>query len=70
MRILVPLGIVLTAAGLAGLAYCILEGLRMRRANLPAEAIHARLHQLLAINLASVGGAAIGLGMLLVGLLF
>ena len=70
MKTLVFLGALLTAAGLAGLVYCILQGFRIRRAGLPPEAIHARLHRLLAINLGSVALAALGLALLVAGLLF
>ena len=69
MKFLVLPGLILAAAGLAGLVYCILQGLRIRRANLPPEAIHARLHRLLAVNLGSVALAALGLALLLAGLL-
>ncbi len=62
-------GILMTAAGLAGLGYCVLEGLRIRRAGLPAEEIHRRLHRLLAVNLGSVGLAALGLALVVAGLL-
>jgi hypothetical protein len=70
MKILVLLGVILTAAGLAGLAYCILRGLRIRRAGLPPAAIHTQLHRLLAINLGSVALAGLGLALLVAGLLF
>ena len=62
-------GILMTTAGLAGLGYCVLEGLRIRRAGLPPEEIHRRLHRLLAVNLGSVGLAALGLALLVAGLL-
>jgi hypothetical protein len=70
MKFLVLPGLILTAAALAGLAYCILQGFRIRRASLPPETIHARLHRLLAINLGSVALAALGLTLLVAGLLF
>lgn len=68
MQSLVPLGIVITLAGLGGLGYCIAQGMRIRRANLPPQEIHARLHRLLAVNLGSVGLAALGLAILVMGL--
>ena len=54
MQSLAPIGLVATLLGLAGLP--------------PAE-IHARLHRLLAINLGSVALAALGLAILLAGLM-
>jgi hypothetical protein len=70
MKMLVLLGVLLTIAGLGGLAWCIVQGLRIRRAGLPPETIHARLHRLIALNLGSVALATLGLACLLVGLLF
>lgn len=68
MQSLIPLGIVVTLAGLGGLGYCILQGMRIRSASLPPKEIHARLHRLLAVNLGSVCLAALGLGVLILGL--
>jgi hypothetical protein len=69
MQNLAPLGLVLTFAGLAGLFYCIIKGLHIRRAGLPPSEIHARLHRLLAVNLGSVALAALGLALLVAGLM-
>ena len=69
MQLLAPIGLVLTLAGLAGLAWCIVQGLRVRRAALPPAEIHACLHRMLAINLGSVAVAALGLAALVAGLL-
>ena len=69
MQELALLGLVLTIAGLAGLGYCIVQGLRIRGAALPPAEIHARLHRLLAINLGSVALAGFGLAVLVVGTL-
>jgi hypothetical protein len=69
MQTLAPLGLIVTLAGLAGLGFCIVEGLRIRRARLPPAEIHARLHRLLAVNLGSVALAALGLAILLAGLM-
>jgi hypothetical protein len=69
MQNLALLGLVLTIAGLAGLGWCILQGLRIRRSPLRPEEIYARLHQLLTVNLGSVAVAALGLAILIAGLL-
>jgi hypothetical protein len=69
LQLLVPIGLLLTLAGLGGLGWCILQGLRIRRAALPPAEVHARLHRMLAINLAAVGLAALGLAALVAGLL-
>jgi len=62
-------GLLMALLGLGGLGWCIAQGLRIRRAGLPPAEIHARLHRLLAVNLGSVGLAALGLAILVVGLL-
>lgn len=69
MQKLVLLGLLLTVAGLGGLGWCILQGLGIRRAALPPPEIHARLHRLVAVNLASVALAALGLAALIAGLM-
>jgi hypothetical protein len=69
MQNLAPLGAIVTFAGLVGLGYCIVQGLRIRRAALPPAEIHARLHKLLAINLGSVALAGLGLAILVAGLM-
>ena len=69
MEKLVVLGLLLTIGGLGGLGWCIAQGLRIRRAALPATEIHARLQRLVAINLASVALAALGLALLVAGMM-
>lgn len=69
MPALVVLGSLVTAAGIAGLGYCILAGFRIRKAGLPPAEITARLQKLLAVNLGSVATAALGLAILVAGLM-
>jgi len=69
MPSLALLGLLLALVGLAGLGWCIVQGLRIRKAALPPAEVHARLHRLLAVNLGSVGLAALGLAILVAGLL-
>ena len=69
MQALSLLGLVMSIAGLGGLGWCIAQGLKIRRAGLPPAEIHARLHRMIAINLGSVGLAALGLAVLVAGLL-
>jgi hypothetical protein len=69
MQNLAFLGVVMTLGGLAGLGWCIVQGMRIRRAGLPPAEVHARLHRLVAVNLGSVGLAALGLALLCAGLL-
>jgi hypothetical protein len=68
MIILAYLGGLLVVLGLLGLAHCIREGFRIKaRGGEPSE-IHARLQRLVAVNLGSVGLAALGLGLVVAGL--
>ena len=68
VQILVILGLVLVAASMVGLTYCIREGYRIKRSKLPADVVRARLGRLVAVNLASVATAGLGLAMLVIGL--
>ena len=68
MRSLIVLGVVVTLIGLGGLGWCIARSLAIRGAGLPPAEIQARLHRLIAINLGSVALAALGLAVLVVGL--
>jgi hypothetical protein len=68
MIFLAILGGFMAVLGLFGLGYCIREGYRIKaQGGAPAE-IHARLQRLVAVNLGSVGLAALGLGLVVAGL--
>jgi len=62
-------GIVLTLIGLVGLLYCILTVVRARKAGLEGEEMVAKLHGMVAINMAAVGLSGIGLALVVVGIL-
>jgi hypothetical protein len=62
------LGVSMVAAGLGGLGYCVREGYAIRREKPAAEVATARLRKLVAVNLGSVCLAALGLGVVVVGL--
>ena len=67
MIILIVLGAALVAAGLVGLGYCIWKGVQIRRGQTPPDEARSALNRLLAVNLASVGVAGLGLAMLVIG---
>lgn len=67
---LIAIGILLTLAGLGGLVWCILTARKIQKGEIPEERAHAVLSRLSAINMASLGGAALGLALLLLALLF
>lgn len=66
--LLVILGALMVAAGLGGLAYCVRVGFAIRRDKPAPEIVRDRLQKLVAINLGSVALAALGLGVIVVGL--
>lgn len=67
MILLVILGVVLVVASLIGLGYCIREGFRVRREKPSPEIARSRLQRLVAVNLGSMGLAALGLVCVVVG---
>jgi hypothetical protein len=69
MGFLVVAGLVLVALGLGGLGYCMRAGFAIRAEKPAPEVLRARLHRLVAVNLGSVGLAALGLGCVVAGLL-
>lgn len=67
MQGLILAGTVVTVAGLAGILWCILEALRARRSGLDEAALRARLQRAVLVNFAALGVAAIGLMMIVLG---
>lgn len=69
MAFLVIAGLALVAAGLGGLGYCMRAGFAIRAEKPAPEVLRSRLHRLVAVNLGSVALAALGLGLVVAGLL-
>ena len=69
MEGLIWAGAAVSLAGLAGLVWCILYALRARRAGLGDEALRARLQRAVLVNLAALFVSALGLMMIVVGIL-
>lgn len=67
MRALIIPGIILTVLGLSGLAYCIWKGFSLRKSGRENSDIAPQLQKLIAINFGSLGVAAIGLMLIVVG---
>lgn len=67
--ILVALGAALAAAGLVGLAWCIRLARRVQSGAVPEAEHKAAFARLSAVNMASMGGAMMGLAMVLFGLI-
>lgn len=62
-------GAIITIIGLTGLIYCILKALIAKNAGLKGEELSNELKKLLPINLISLLFSAIGLGLVIVGIL-
>lgn len=69
MDILIPIGSVVAFAGLCGLGYCIWLAYSARRAGLTGEAMQARMQKVVALNMAAMGVSALGLMMVVVGVM-
>ena len=69
METLIWIGALVTLLGLAGLVWCVLIALRAKRAGLDENAMKSRLQRVVAINMAALFLSAIGLMMVVVGIL-
>lgn len=66
---LVYIGAVMALAGLVGLSLCIWRVLQARRAALPDAEMRALLQRVVAVNLAALMLSALGLMVIVIGLL-
>ena len=69
MDILIWIGTAFTLLGVAGLVYCIVLATQARRAGLPDDALRARLQRVVTLNLAALGISAIGLMLVVTGIM-
>lgn len=69
MENLVWIGALVTLAGLAGLVWCILRVARAKRQGLDDEGLKAELQKVVALNLGALCLSAIGLMMVVIGIL-
>ena len=69
MENLIWLGALVTLIGLAGLVWCILKVQKARRQGLDDAALKAELQKVVALNLGALLLSAIGLMMVVVGIL-
>jgi hypothetical protein len=68
MQTLVWAGALVSLIGVAGLVYCVLRALRVRRSGLPDEAMRAELQQVVFINMGALAVSAIGLMLVVLGI--
>ncbi len=69
MQSLIWIGAAVTLLGLAGLIWCILKVQGARRKGLPDDALKTELQKVVALNLGALLLSAIGLMMVVVGIL-
>ncbi len=69
MEAMVWIGAAMAAAGLGGLVWCIVVAARARRERLEGVAMEARLRRLVAINLGALAVSALGLMLIVMGVI-
>lgn len=68
MQYLVALGAVVSLVGVAGLGWCILLALKARRVSGSDEDLRARLQRVVVLNMAALGVSALGLMLVVTGI--
>jgi hypothetical protein len=69
MDILIWAGTVAALAGVAMLAWCVARAMRLRKSGLPDDALRAGLQKVVLVNMAALGVSALGLSMVVAGIL-
>jgi uncharacterized membrane protein len=69
MQALIWVGTAMALAGVGGLGYCVVRALRARRAGLEDAAMRAELQRVVLINMAALGVSALGLALVVTGIL-
>lgn len=69
MTAMIVIGTAMTVAGLAGLVWCIRKARWLKGADLDADATRTVLSKLVFVHMAAIGGAFLGLGLVLVGVI-
>ncbi len=69
MELLIWIGAVISLIGVAGLIWCVMSAARARREKLDDATMTARLQRLVAWNMAALAVSAIGLMMVVIGIL-
>ena len=70
MEALIWAGALISLLGLAGLVYCILRALKIRKMPGDDDAKRAELQRVVLINMAALGVSALGLMMVVAGIAF
>ena len=70
MQMLIPAGAAVTVLGLIGLVWCIIRVARARKSGLDDDGLRALMQSLVALNLGALCLSAIGLMLVVMGILF
>jgi hypothetical protein len=68
MTVLIWSGALLSLAGVGGLIWCITLALKARRAGLSDDAMRARLQKVVTLNMIALGVSALGLMLVVMGI--
>jgi uncharacterized membrane protein len=68
VQALIWTGAALSLGGIAGLIYCVLRAMRARRAGLEDAAMRAELQRVVVVNMAALGVSALGLMLVVAGI--
>lgn len=68
MEMIVWGGAAVSLAGVAGLAWCILYVIRLRRADLDETTLRSRMHKAVLVNFAALAVSTLGLMMVVAGI--
>lgn len=69
MEILIWIGAGVSLLGVAGLVWCILLAMRARKSGMEDDAMRAELQRVVVLNMAALGVSALGLMMVVAGIL-
>ncbi len=69
MESLIPIGSIVALLGLLGLGYCIWLVFQAKRQGLSDDEMKTRLQKVVALNMAAMGVSALGLMMVVIGIL-
>lgn len=69
MKLLILAGALLSLSGVGGLIWCIILALRARKAGLEDDAMRARLQHIVTLNMIALGVSALGLMLVVAGIL-
>jgi hypothetical protein len=69
MQALIWAGALVSLAGIGGLVYCVVRAMKARRADLSDDAMRAELQRVVVINMAALGVSALGLMLVVTGII-